>query len=551
MRLSPVAWTLFFALVLCLPPQAMAQTSITQATFKATSASWVSDNSSAKGEFVGLYNRLQTSALESRTPADSFFELHAQQAHIEVDIADYYFVSPVAGGALPPFTERTQLSSVRTETTDVTNAFIYGSESEADRFLYVFPYGEGVVRMEANCASAKATLQDPSLPLQPDPTVIRAESYVDSRRPDPQADISNTLNIMPCDGTQLTVSGTFLVVLWAWDGQVQSKEESFELRSGYETPIGPLNGDNGVFMGTAQEAYIYVQKGRFTIVGDDVRPTWVYFDQVSLQGVTQLSLQDVQGQIQDLPPIHGDHVRLMGDLDIGLVPDSDLLLKANVGGSLQALDVDGHRMEFATVLPAVPVAGSDPNLLIAAILAFALSAWLLGVRIRQDRRSRRKKVESGVGRHARRASFHALEARRSLGESRMPRALRHATRAVRLAPDVPSHRVLRCVVLQECARQTGRQVFLREAEREEAKLNRDLADPQERAGTRAEATELLCALGRREEALLALQQAAADDVSVVVRRLLDGGYRLLWDEPWVQALRNAAQPAAYLDPAFS
>jgi hypothetical protein len=134
----------------------------------------------------------------------------------------------------------------------------------------------------------------------------------------------------------------------------------------------------------------------------------------------------------------------------------------------------------------------------------------------------------------------------------MPRALRHATRAVRLEPLVSSHRVLRCIILQECARQTGRQAFQREAEREEAKLNRDLADPQARARTYSEATDLLCDLGRREQALEVLRQAAEEDVGVVVQRLLQGGYQLLWDEPWVRSLRGAGRPAsAFVDPAFS
>ncbi|MFO1535815.1 MAG: hypothetical protein ABR586_09140 [Thermoplasmatota archaeon] len=512
----------------------------------------MSDASGLEGHFVMLYNRLDASKDASLT--DSAFQIKARHVRLELDVADYFVESAAAAGPLVPYVDGLDgpFSYKYTEIRDFTGVVINGSASRQDRFAYLFPVGAGISNIEAGCADVwpgpSSTLTVPELGFNPN--TRRPEAYVNGSH-NPSADISDTLEVAPCVGKPLTVSGSFLVVLWQWDAGLQAEEGPLAIATGRGTAMQPFDGNGGrPYLGSAREAYLYVEDGEFTIAGNAERPTRMYLDQATVRGASRLTLQDGQGQVTGLPSIEGSNVEFTGALDIGLFPGNNFV-SANIGGRLQAIDVDGHRVELATAVPATPLPKQSSNLPMFTVTALALAFGGVGLLLR-NRHIHLRREDGGALPSTGRAAHCATVARRSLAEGRMPRALRHATRAVRLEPLASSHRVLRCIILQECARQTGRQAFQREAEREEAKLNRDLGDPLARARVYSEATDLLCAIGRREQALQVLRQAAEEDIGVVVQRLLQGGYKLLWDEPWVRSLRGAGQPAsAFVDPAFS
>lgn len=330
-RLNPIF--LLLLLLLAAPFSAAERETSPQAEFVALSAG-LSDDTDGQARFVGL-----------RVPGyldahDSWFHARGRAVDVTTDTADSFVeVSPVAGSPLPPSTAPGAPSGVDTETKSYGEAVVEGIASRTNRFLYVLGDEGSSVRFQTACSTVQVPeSKDVSLTVPP---------VVNSSRPSERRDTTAALEVVPCTGRDLTVLGSFTVIFWEWDFTVtsQGKAEPYWTGLGQSMPMA----DARPYFGSAQQAFVEVQEGAFTIRGSADFPPVLYLEDVQLE-TSRLDLRSASGNATNLPDtVQGDLLELAGQMRVGLQRGpGGLGLGVTVFSGLKALAVDGQAVPLTT-----------------------------------------------------------------------------------------------------------------------------------------------------------------------------------------------------------
>jgi hypothetical protein len=319
--------------------------------------------------------------VDSTPIADSSFEIQANHLIVRTDSADAYAETSANYLVVPPTVGPFDSPAIHSKEDAYTAAVVVGTDSRPGRTLYVFRLdgceasvlAQGAVAEVSSISESKAVSH-----FNNEWTITR--------------DVSQTIQVTPKAGTEVQVAGCFLVVLWEWDAAWTATEGSGTLWSGKgegqgaSDPTGATNAEASV--SPAQQIYIEVRNGTFTIHGNDVRPTRVFLDSVEVEA-SDLALTDADGQITmgDVPlPVHGQTVHLHGALDATVKRNGSRLGLQVVG--VDSADADGQTLVSAMVQP--PSASWLPWVLgFVGLGAVLVPAALLPTRRRKPARAHR------------------------------------------------------------------------------------------------------------------------------------------------------------------
>lgn len=415
---------------LLMVPCALAQP-ITQASFEASSASWSDLSPVARAGFAGLRVRESLGSAGSSV-ADSGFEIRASQLQLETDLAEYYLdAAPVVYTPLPPTLPAAGSPGVQSNSSHYTDAVVQGTESRAGRFLYILPLDDGEMSIQVPCAEAESSTDNQL-------TVV---SKVDTGRAESYADTSGALQVQACQGSDLSLTGSFRLALWEWDGHLAAAEGETALWSGktqQENLPGPRL--DPTYISRAQQIFLTIRDGSFTIRGNNERPPLLYVNDLQLDGAPNMVLSQASGQVQGIElPVSGGHVEMAGKMSLGLERSSSGIA-VQVHDGMENLEVDGQAIELATTT-AAPAGGGFPGWGIVGLVGAVLAAPMLFVpRVLQRRREERfaeVEVEEAVDR-----------VEQMMGKMRYAEALPASLHLVNLAPRHPRAQFLRATVLR-------------------------------------------------------------------------------------------------------
>ncbi|MFA5944238.1 MAG: hypothetical protein WC876_07215 [Candidatus Thermoplasmatota archaeon] len=353
-------WPLFTAfLALSLLPSVGAQAS-PQGSFHSASVEWSEAKSEPLGNLVALQNVLPTVndllAPTNQVPVeDSFFTIQSANLVVKTVAADLYAeIPPAIFTAVPPRIQAIESPAIHRTEAMYTDAEILGTASRSDRALYVLPLDDCQATVIAVKAVGEASTD----------AGVKAASHFDNRE-DLRRDVSTAIRVNPEVGSDVVVTGCFVVALWEWDATWTASQGSGLLTSGKANSQGTSDPTGttgaGVTVSNAQQLYFFAKEGTFTMRGNVQRPPLVFLDSAHIQAA-QFTLHEASGRLQgaDGPlDVVSQDVVLRGELDAVLMRD-DADIASQLHGALESADVDGRPVILATTVS--PPTGSAPML---------------------------------------------------------------------------------------------------------------------------------------------------------------------------------------------
>ncbi|MFA5943236.1 MAG: hypothetical protein WC876_02080 [Candidatus Thermoplasmatota archaeon] len=345
----------FLALSVATLPLASAQEGLEQARFQSAGLSWEANNPEMAGSFVGLMVR--QNLFEDTPSAVSGFEIQADQLEVRREWSNLYLDAPPAVLYSPDAMES---QDVRT----FTETRIEGVSLQDGHAIYIFPAAPGSVRVSLQCAGFVQPSNNDEL---------KAVHYITTSTT--IADSSRALEIKPCAGTKLTLDGAFQVILWSWDSQLHAAEGEELLWSGKAQQEVVPGQDLGPYASRAQQVFITVPDGSFSIVGSQDLPPLLYMDGADLTGVSTMNLIQATGQLTaEAVNVAGRSIEAAGNLSVTLAR-SDAEIAVQVHQGLDFLAVDGQAV---AVRAATVNAGPSPSwILLGALGAVAAPAVMV------------------------------------------------------------------------------------------------------------------------------------------------------------------------------
>lgn len=336
-----------------------------QALFDAAAASW-SEPTRATISMIGL--RVKDAPLSAPgNPTDSFFEVRGDVVRVATDLAELLVDAAVVASPLPPTLPVLGSQGVHTNESLYTHATVTGTASRASRGLFVFPLSGEAIRVQGDCGAAQPSdLQQWAAVMQ-----------VNRSRPDIPANTSRALELSPCAGNELTLNGSFQVVIWEWDSHLTADEGEADLWSGkakQETAPGPAGSlDPRPYASRAQQVFLTVNDGSFSIRGNDARPPLLYVNDLTMDGATSIVLTQASGHVQDITaPLSGSRIEMSGHMNLDLARTSSGIA-VNVQSGMEKLDVDGQAIALKTIT-SQPAGGEFPRWALLGLVGAVLAA---------------------------------------------------------------------------------------------------------------------------------------------------------------------------------
>ena len=160
------------------------------------------------------------------------FDLSAQQLHLEIDNSDPAVSNPVFPFSVTPDPTKS----------DHTNVHVNGRALRADYRFNLFaldPSAPPMLHLEAACANAHAATSN---------SLNRAPIVAPQQRAAIQRDTHDAVAWKCVEGNQLTVTGNFLLTLWAWDAHLDGQDIQTGSQPSSRDPSGTLKQQKEAFL---------------------------------------------------------------------------------------------------------------------------------------------------------------------------------------------------------------------------------------------------------------------------------------------------------------
>lgn len=345
-----------------------------EATFNSSTAAWA--EAEASGQFAGLVVQ-PVNFVGENAELDSWFELRGRSMQVETDTADLYLeAAPVTAAPLPPTLPLIGNTGVESTSVEYLDATVTGTASRGSRLLYVFPIPGLAAEVEVPCGVAAHS---------PDGEFV-AVARLNGSRGDFAANTVDALEVRTCFQSALVVTGSFLVVLWEWDAHLMSAQGEVDWWSGkaHQENV-PVGADLRPYVSRAQQIYVTVRDGAFTINGNADRPPLLYSESLDLVEAPTIKLDGATGQIKDAGvPVTGANVILAGALEARLKA-ADRGVQVQVLDGLRTINVNG--LPLASIVTAEPTTAGRSAWQLVGMVG-AVLAPLVAVPIVRRRRAR-------------------------------------------------------------------------------------------------------------------------------------------------------------------
>lgn len=236
------------------------------------------------------------------------------------------------------------------------NAVVTGLQVRPEYRFDVYPLNGNlpVVEVSSNCAELRSSSR----------AAVGSEPKANVSAPQFTVDVSNAASWSECGQSKVTIIGSYVLVLWQWDSQVESKDETTELPSGmHRTSTVPEPAASALYptVSNASQQYIYAEDAVLTIPRMDNTSHWAYLEAPQVTADT-MRFTTVAGQIEQngvVQPIQASSLNVAGRLDLQGIQSTgqDGSLQADLGGRLDSAQADGQPLSFA-VAPASNKGGS-------------------------------------------------------------------------------------------------------------------------------------------------------------------------------------------------
>lgn len=312
---------------------------------------------------------------------DPLFELRATAARVETWEAGPYTRGP-RGFIAPPTTPTSQL---------FTEVSVIGTTNRAEYRFDVFPTTD--VPPLASVSSACVQLEPSSKDSHDSVPRVGADS------PRFETRVADAIQWSACGLSELTVTGSFVLVLWEWDAEIRSDGQATELRSGRDrTSTAPEPAASSIYptVSHARQQYIYVEGGTLTVPRMDDTTHWAFLDSPRLSTQGTLRFKDATGQLEQdgvVHPIRASSLNAEGGLGLHGIRSTgqDGNLHADLAGRLDAADTDGQPMALSA---AVAAQGGPVLWLLAVGAVGAVAAPALAVPLRRRHAARRRRTDA-------------------------------------------------------------------------------------------------------------------------------------------------------------
>jgi hypothetical protein len=326
--------SLVFAVLLALPSVAASGTAGRVASFEAEAATWDGSQDEQGGSLVAFMQQSTRPPLPATSPAaqveGGMFRLEAGTLKVESDTSA---VDAEVDGSV------SVSSPASHEASEYSQATVIGTEAREGQAFFVFPAGPGSATAIADCGEGSAGSG-----------TVQAVSQL-AARPAISADVSQAVEVRPCDGSEQVFQGDFVVVLWQHDAALDAVEGHADLWSGKRQqdsapdPTGAVDGRP--FVSKARQTYLVATDATLRLPAVASRSPRLYTESVPLGAAESVVLSQATGRVA-ATDLHGESVRLEGDL-VGSLRRSADRLGLEVTSGVQAVAVDGKPIELSIV----------------------------------------------------------------------------------------------------------------------------------------------------------------------------------------------------------